>query len=60
MVDNWKISKMTEAIFTGKLIFAQIWAKSAQYGPKMRFLGFLKNFVISFPGNNQNKNLYWY
>ena len=43
---------MTEAIFTGKLIFAQIWAKSAQYGPKMSFLGFLKNFVISFPGNN--------
>ena len=43
MVDNWKISKMTEAIFTGKLIFAQIWAKSAQYGPKMSF-GFFEKF----------------
>ena len=33
-------SKVTEPDFSGKILFAQIWAKWAQNGLKMRFLEF--------------------
>ena len=47
MVDSWNILKLT-VFFPGKFVFAQIWAKRAQYGPKfVFFVFFLKNFVIS-------------
>ena len=36
--------KTHRADFPGKLIFAQIWAKSAKNDPKKGFFGFFKNF----------------
>ena len=35
---------MTEPFFSGKVIFAQIWAKRDQNGPKIEFFGFFEKF----------------
>ena len=50
MVDNWNILKLAEPFFPGKFIFARIWAKRNQNGPKTGGGGgdFLKNNVIFF------------
>ena len=43
MVDNSNIKKTDYAFFfSGKLISAQIWAKSAQNGPKIGFFRFFE------------------
>ena len=42
------IFKILHNLFLEKIIFAQIWAKKAQNSPKIGFLDFSKNFVISF------------
>ena len=48
MVDNWSILNLTEPTFPGKFIFAQIWAKRAQNGPKIGFFGFFETFCHLF------------
>ena len=44
MVDNSNIEKLAELFSSGKFIFAQIWAKRAQSGPKIGFYGFFEKF----------------
>ena len=47
----------TEPFFPGKFIFAHIWAKRTQNGPKAGFfLDFLKNFAVSFSWKQSKMN----
>ena len=49
MVDNSNIEKMTQPFFPGKFIFAQVWAKMVQNGPKIGFFGYFEQFChVSF------------
>ena len=59
MVGKSNIEKLTEAIFPWKFIFAQIWAKRAQNGPKIRVLGFFEifcNIRFSWKWSNMKTN----
>ena len=56
MIGNSNIEKLTAPVFPGKFIFGPNLGKRARNGPKIGYLGFLKNFVmLVFLGNN----LYW-
>ena len=46
IVDNWNIWKLMEPFFPGKFIFAQIWAKRVQNGPKLKCFGFFEKFCL--------------